>query len=157
MITAYLPAAMAFLHHLAAFTLVASLATEVALFKTPLTLSQARRLQATDLIFGAAAGVLLVVGLLRVVYFEKGPAYYFADVFFLVKLAAFIAAGLISIYPTVLYLSWGRAIRAGTAPQPSPAQVRRARMCLMLELTAILVILLCAALMARGFGYLGHS
>jgi uncharacterized membrane protein len=29
------------------------------------------------------------------------------------------------------------------------------RMCLMLELTAILVILLCAALMARGFGYLG--
>jgi uncharacterized membrane protein len=28
------------------------------------------------------------------------------------------------------------------------------RLCLMLELTLILVILLCAALMARGFGYL---
>jgi hypothetical protein len=27
------------------------------------------------------------------------------------------------------------------------------RMCLMLELTAIVVILPCAALMARGFGY----
>jgi len=27
-------------------------------------------------------------------------------------------------------------------------------MCLMLELAAILLILLCAALMARGFGYL---
>jgi len=29
------------------------------------------------------------------------------------------------------------------------------RVCLMLELTAILIILLCAALMARGFGYFG--
>jgi uncharacterized membrane protein len=35
-----------------------------------------------------------------------------------------------------------------------PAErARRVRLCLMLELAAILVILLCAALMARGFGY----
>jgi putative membrane protein len=147
---------MAFLHHMAAFTLVGALAIEVALLKPPLTLSQARRLQVTDLVFGAAAGVLLVVGLLRVVYFEKGPAYYFSNAFFLVKLAAFIAAGLISIYPTVLYLSWSKAVKEGIAPQPSPAQVRSARMCLMLELTGILVILFCAPLMARGFGYFGH-
>jgi putative membrane protein len=156
MIEMYLPALMAFLHHIAAFTLVGSLAIEVALLKPPFTLSQARRLQVTDLIFGGAAGVLLVVGLLRVVYFEKGPTYYFANVFFLVKLAAFIAAGLISIYPTVLYLSWSKAVKAGIAPQPSAAQVRSARMCLMLELTGILVILCCAPLMARGFGYFGQ-
>jgi putative membrane protein len=148
---------MAFLHHLAAFTLVAALAVEVALFKPPLTLAQARRLRGTDMIFGAAAGVLLVVGLSRVVYFEKGPIYYFANVFFLVKLTAFIAAGLISIYPTVLYLSWSRAIKEGTAPQISPAQLRSVRLCLMLELTAIIVILCCAPLMARGFGYFGRA
>jgi putative membrane protein len=137
--------------------LVATLAVEVAIFKPPLTLSQARRLQVTDLIFGGAAGVLLVVGLLRVVYFEKAPAYYFANLFFLTKLAAFIVAGLISIYPTVLYLSWNRAIKAGEAPQIPPEKVRLARMCLMLELTAIVVILICAPLMARGFGYFGHG
>lgn len=154
--TAYLPALMAFLHHLAAFTLVAALAVEVAIFKPPLTVVQARRLQVTDLIFGAAAGVLLVVGLLRVVYFEKGPTYYFANAFFLTKFAAFIVAGLISIYPTVVYLSWTRAIKAGEAPQISPEQARQARMCLMLELTAILVILICAPLMARGWGFFGH-
>jgi putative membrane protein len=156
MITSYLPAFMAFLHHVAAFTLVGSMATEVALLKRPLTLSQARRLQATDLIFGAAAGVLLVVGLMRVVYFEKGPAYYFSDVFFLIKLTAFIAAGLISLYPTVLYLSWSKAVKEGIAPQPSAAQFRTARVCLMLELTAVVVILFCAPLMARGFGYFGR-
>jgi uncharacterized membrane protein len=55
---------MAFLHHVAAFTVVAALGVEIALFTPPLSLAQARRLQRTDSIFGVAAGVLLVVGLL---------------------------------------------------------------------------------------------
>jgi putative membrane protein len=151
----YLPAIMASVHHLAAFTLVGALAVEVALFKPPLTVMQARRIQRADMVFGIAAGVLLVVGLLRVVYFEKGAGYYFANAFFLTKLSAFLAAGVISIYPTVLFLSWSKALREGTTPEMSVSQVRRARMCLMLELTAIAVILFCAPLMARGFGYWG--
>ena len=153
----YLPALMAFLHHLAAFTVVSALAVEVALFKPPLSAAQARRIQRTDLIFGVSAGVLLVVGLLRVVYFEKGPGYYFSSAFFLTKLTAFIAAALISIYPTMLFLSWSKALKEGSTPTMSAAQVRRARMSLMLELTAIVVILLCAPLMARGFGYFGRA
>jgi len=151
----YSSALMAFLHHAAAFTLVAALAVEVALFKPPLTLTQAYRLLRTDMIFGASAGVLLVVGLLRVTYFEKGPAYYWHDVFFLIKFGAFLVAALISIYPTVTFLSWNRVLKTGVAPEVALRQTRYVRMCLMLELTAILIILLCAALMARGFGYLG--
>ncbi len=76
---------MAVLHHLAAFTLVAALAVEVALFKPPLSVSDARRLQRTDLIFGVAAVLLLAVGLMRVFYFEKGPRYYWHDLYFLIK------------------------------------------------------------------------
>jgi putative membrane protein len=151
----YASALMAFLHHAAAFTVVAALAIEVALFKPPLSLIQAQRLLRTDMIFGASATVVLVVGLLRVAFFEKGPTYYWHDLFFLIKFGAFIAAGLISIYPTVTFLSWSRGIRAGTAPQVTDERMRRVRLCLMLELTAIVVILLCAALMARGFGYRG--
>jgi putative membrane protein len=156
----FLSALMAFIHHLAAFTLVGALVFEVAAFKPPLTVAQARRIQRADLIFGAAASVLLVVGLLRVVYFEKGPAYYFTNAFFLTKLTAFIVAGLISIYPTVLFLSWSRALKAGATeglltPAVPPEKIRRVRMCLMLELTAIVVILFCAPFMARGLGSLG--
>jgi|SRR5215469_10146187 len=145
---------MAFLHHVAAFAVVAALAVEVALFKPPLSPGQARRLMRTDNIFGAAAGVVLVVGMLRVAFFEKGPAYYWHDAFFLLKFAAFVVAALISIYPTLVFLSWSQTLKAGTAPEISADRTRRVRLCLMLELTAILVILLCAALMARGFGYL---
>ena len=145
---------MAFLHHVAAFTVVSALAVEVALFKPPLSVVQARRLLRTDNLYGASAGVVLVVGLLRVAYFEKGPAYYWHDVFFLLKFAAFLIAALISIYPTAIFLSWNSALKTGTVPDISADRTRRVRLCLMLELTAILVILLCAPLMARGFGYL---
>ena len=145
---------MAFLHHLAAFTLVAALAVEVALFKPPVTVVQARRLQRTDLIFGVVAVVVLVVGMLRVAFFEKGPAYYWRDTFFLIKLGTFVLVGLISIYPTKTFLSWKKALKAGVAPEVDAERTRSVRMCMMLELTAIVVILGCAALMARGFGYL---
>jgi len=152
----YASALMAFLHHAAAFTLVGALAVEVALFKPPLSLIQAQRLLRTDMIFGASATLLLAVGLLRVTYFEKGPAYYWHDVFFLIKFGAFILAALISIYPTVTFFSWNRRLKTGVAAQIDAGRTQRVRMCLMLELTAVLVILLCAALMARGFGYPGH-
>jgi putative membrane protein len=149
----YSSAVMAFLHHLAAFTVVAALAVEVALFKPPLSLLQARRLLRTDTIFGAAASAVLIIGLLRVMYFEKGPTYYWHDLFFLAKFAAFMVAALISIYPTLTFLSWRRSLKAGTVPDIPAERVRRLRLCLMFELTAVVVILWCAALMARGFGY----
>ncbi len=134
---------------------MATLAVEVALFKPPLSATDARRLQRTDLIFGVAAALLLAVGLMRVFFFEKGPHYYWHDLYFLIKFGAFIIAALISIYPTVTFLAWAPVMKAGNAPQVSVDQMRRVRMCLMLELTAIVIILPCAALMARGFGYLG--
>jgi putative membrane protein len=149
----YASALMAFLHHAAAFTVVAALGVELALFKPPLTSAQARRLLITDSVFGASAGIVLVIGLLRVVYFEKGAHYYWHDFFFLTKFGAFLVAALISIYPTGLFLSWRKALKAGDAPQITPERTRRVRLCLMLELTAIVVILFCAAFMARGFGY----
>ena len=144
---------VAFLHHLAAFTVVGALAVEVALFRPPLGPEQARRLLRTDQLFGAAATAVLIFGLLRVFYFEKGPGYYWHDSFFLLKFTAFILAALISIYPTVIFLSWKRALQAGRAPEITGEVTRRVRLCLLLELAAIVTILLCAAFMARGFGY----
>ena len=148
----YASAIMAFLHHVAAFTVVTALGVEVALFKPPLTLVQARRVLITDTIFGVSATALLIIGLLRVFLFEKGAEYYFTNAFFLAKLGLFILAALISIYPTVLFLSWRKALKNGTVPEVPDAQRKRARMCLMLELTAVLGILFCAPFMARGYG-----
>jgi putative membrane protein len=150
----YQSALMAFLHHLAAFTLVGALSAEVVLFRPPLTIQQAARIQRTDQVFGAAAVLLLIVGLLRVIFFEKGAGYYFSNGFFLTKLTLFIIASLISIYPTMLFLSWNKTVKQGMAPAIAPEQIRRTRLCMMCELTAIVGIILCAPFMARGIGVL---
>jgi putative membrane protein len=143
---------MAVIHHLMAFTLVSALAVELATFGPSMSVAAARRLQRIDLLFGLSAATVLVVGLLRVTYFEKGPAYYWHNAYFLLKFGAFLLAALISIYPTVKFLSWGAALKAGREPSISPDTAKRVRLCLGGELICIAIILACAALMARGFG-----
>ena len=140
----------AFLHHLAAFTLVSALAIEFVLIRQELTLASARRLQVTDAVFGAAAGILLVVGLLRVFYFEKGAEYYWASHAFLTKFGIFILVGLLSIVPTAEFLSWRKAVKAGKLPAISEKKLGTVRMLIHIELAGIVVILLAAAIMAKG-------
>jgi putative membrane protein len=140
----------AFLHHLAAFTLVAALAVEFVLIRQELTLATARRLIAVDGIFGASAGVLLVVGLLRVFYFEKGYLYYASSHAFWGKLGLFIVVGLISIVPTVEFLRWRKPVQAGKMPPVTEQKLGTLRRIIHWELAGIVLILLFAAMMARG-------
>jgi putative membrane protein len=140
----------AFLHHLCAFTLVAAVAIEFTLIRQELTLASARRLQVTDLVLGIAAGLLLVIGLLRVFLFEKGAEYYWHSHAFHLKFGLFIVIGLLSIIPTMEFLSWRDAIQAGQVPVIDAAKRKRVTMIIHAELAAIVIILLCAAIMARG-------
>jgi putative membrane protein len=138
------------LHHVAAFTLVAALAVEFVLIRQDLTAATARKLVTTDAVLGAAAGGLLVIGLLRVFYFEKGAAYYFSSHAFLTKFSEFLAVGLLSIIRTVEFLSWRKALKAGQAPAASEKKILVIRALLRGELMGVVIILLCAAIMARG-------
>jgi putative membrane protein len=140
----------AFLHHLCAFTLVSAVAIEFVLIRGELTLSSARRLQVTDLVLGMAAGALFVIGLLRVFLFEKGPDYYWHSPAFLTKFSLFIIVGLLSIIPTMEFLSWGGALEAGQVPVMEASRRKRVTAVIHAELAAIVIILLCAAIMARG-------
>ena len=101
-----------------------------------------------------SAGVLLVVGLLRVFYFEKGATYYFHTWTFIAKLALFVIIGLVSIVPTLEFLAWRKAVKQGQAPSVSPERVRSLRSIIHWELVGIVLIILMAALMAKGVGLL---
>jgi putative membrane protein len=147
-----MPALFAFVHHAAAFALVSALVLELVLVRDELTVKTARILQRADMAFGISAGVLLAVGLARVVYFEKGAAYYFHSAAFIGKLSLFVVAALLSIYPTIVFLSWKTHLKEGRLPPAPEAQLRAIRRVVHLELAAVVLILLCAALMARGIG-----
>jgi len=114
----------AFLHHVAAFTLVSALAVEFVLIRQDLTLSIARRLPNVDAVLGLSAGFLLVIGLLRVFFFEKGAAYYFHSHAFMTKFSVFIAVALLSIIPTMEFLSWRKPVKAGELPVVSERKLR---------------------------------
>ena len=148
-------ALFAFLHHVAAFALVAALAIEFALLRGELTARSARRLQLTDMVFGMSSGVLLLVGLLRVFYFEKGASYYFHSWPFLAKLVLFLGVGLASIPPTLEFLSWRKLLAQGKVPTLGDARRRQLLRLMHFELAGVVLILACAALMARGIGFLG--
>jgi putative membrane protein len=145
----------AFIHHAAAFIVVAALMVELVVLKGELTPAAARTVLRMDMVYGIAALVLLVVGFVRVFHTEKGSMYYFASGPFLVKLALFIVVGLLSIYPTIKFLGWRKALREGRAPDFDTGTRRRVRMLIHIELTLLFVIMLMAVLMARGIWFLG--
>ena len=147
-------AIMAFLHHLAAFTLVGTLIYEHTAFRKDITFAEARRLQRMDLVYGISAGVVLIIGLLRVFYFEKGAPFYAQNLFFWTKMAGFALVALLSIYPTIRFLSWNKFFAKNQVPEISDQDAARIKLILRLELVAIAVIILSAALMARGIGML---
>jgi putative membrane protein len=143
---------MAFLHHLFAFTLVACVIYEFIAYRKDMTIEEARRIQRADLMYGISAGLLLIVGFLRVFFFEKGWAFYSNSPFFWLKLNTFLIVGLLSIDPTVRYIRWNKIVKENKAPEIDEREFKRTRRILWLEVAGIVIILLSAAFMARGIG-----
>ena len=146
-------ALMAFLHHIFAFAVTACLVYEFIAFRRGLTNEEARRIQRVDLAYGISAGLLLIVGLLRVFYFEKGISFYIQSPFFWVKMVTFLMVGLLSIGPTMRFVRWNQLLKENQAPVMSDSDFERTRRILWLEVSGIAIILLSAAFMARGIGF----
>lgn len=142
---------LATLHHLIAFVLFGILAAEAGIAVPGLSGSRLRTLQRLDGMYGLLAGLLIVVGVLRVLYGGKGAEFYLASAAFWVKMAAFLGVGLASIPPTLRIIGWGRRARgdAGFAvPEREVAAVRR---WFAGQFALFAVIPVAAAMMARGW------
>jgi putative membrane protein len=145
-------ALIAALHFLGAFGVAATVCVEWATFSRTPTLAEALRMQRCDTWYGMFATIVLAAGALRVIYFEKGGHFYFSNPVFLIKMALFITVGLLSIYPTVLFLGWRKATRAHQAPTMTDKQFTLTLMILRLEIALLVGIILSASLMAKGVG-----
>lgn len=145
----------AFLHHIAAFMLFAALVLEFVIARSEFNFDNARRLLLADRVYGLCAGVVLVVGLMRVFLFEKGAAFYFHSAPFITKLALFLIVGLLSIFPTMVFLSWRTALKNHETPKVEADTLARIRRVIHLELVGVVLIILCAAMAARGIGQVG--
>jgi putative membrane protein len=140
-------ALLAFLHHLAAFSVVSILVTEWAVLRPGISATQLRLVGRLDAGYGAMAGMVLIIGGLRVAFGAKGWSFYSGDVFFWAKLVTFALIGLLSIGPTRAMARW-RRIGA-----PSDADLQAQRHWLNTQLVLAMLLPLFAALMARGLGH----
>jgi putative membrane protein len=145
-------ALLAYAHLLAILTLVVFIASEAALCRPEwLNAQVVERLVTVDRVYGIAAGAVLLTGAARVVLGAKGAGWYGHNWLLWLKLALFVVVGLLSIRPTLRFVGWRKALRAGGA-LPGPDEVRRVRRWVMQQAHIIPLIPLAAVFLARGFG-----
>ena len=140
-------------HHLLAFTLLAVIFAERVLLKDDITPRDLRTLGSFDRAYGITALLLIIVGIARVIWGAKGHDYYLHNDFFWLKMAAFATVGLISIPPTLRFIGWSKQLRADANFRPAADDIARLRRYLTAELLVFIIIPVCAAAMARGFGF----
>ena len=146
-------ALLAYVHHIAAFALVAILFVELALCKPGITSTQTRQLTRYDLFYGVFAAVLLIAGFARVYLGAKGAAFYWGNPVFHAKVGVFLLIGLLSVPPTLRYFKWGKALKANPAFVPGVDEIKGTRKFIHIQMLLIVIVPLLAALMARGIGY----
>src|SRR5262245_47411378 len=117
-------AALAYLHFSSIMLLTAFLVGELCLCTPRLRLEQVPMLARMDLLYLMAAIVAVASGALRLFVTGKGAGFYLGNPVFYIKLALFVAIGLVSISPTVQFLRWRRALQAGEQPVLHPNQIR---------------------------------
>ena len=140
---------LAILHHIAVFNLFALLMIEGVLLKPGMGPVEVARVSKIDAAYGIMAGVVLAVGVLRVLYGIKGWTYYEANPWFWAKMACFAAVALVSIAPTMRFVGWRRRLRADPAFAPDGREVAAARLLVRLQALFFVLILVFAATMAR--------
>lgn len=143
------PIIVAWMHYASIMLMIASLLGEHLLLKSELTVAQARAIQRLDIVYGASAGIVLVTGVLRM-FLEKGAAYYNHHVAFHILIGIFVAAGLLSIYPTIVFLRWRADTKAERGQQLAAAQFRKIQMIVRVEMTLLLLAPFFATWMAHG-------
>ena len=111
-----------------------------------------RRLLAADNLWGIAAALWIVTGLLRAFGgLEKGTEFYLRSPLFWTKMALFAIILLLEIRPMVTFIRWrirlGRNLPVDTSVAPGLYTLNH------IELALVVVMVFVASLMARGVGF----
>jgi putative membrane protein len=145
-----LEALLEYFHIAAILALTVFLASEAALCRTEwMNATVVRRLGRVDMLYAISAVALLLSGLARTWWGVKGTAWYWHQPLLHLKLALFVAIGLMSIKPTILFARWRKQLDANGS-LPLEAEVRSARRWVMIEAHVLALVPLAGTLLAKG-------
>ena len=144
-------AIVAALHYLALALGLPSVFLRGRALKGPLDRAGLARVFAADTVWGIAAGLWLVTGLLRAFAgLEKGSAFYLGSHAFWLKMTLFVLVVALEIWPMVTFIRWRAAVRGGGLPDTSSA--RTLFVVNHIQLALVVVMVFVASFMARGYG-----
>lgn len=133
-------------HLLGILFLFACLVAEHLLIKPELSRQEVKRLAIIDSVYGGAALLTLLAGLLLWFAVGKPAGFYNSNPVFHVKVTLFIGVGLLSIYPTQFF------IRKRRSRQELVVVPRNLIRVIRVELLVLLLLPLMAVFMAQGYG-----
>lgn len=118
--------------------------------KGPLDAGGLRRLFAADNVWGIAALLWIVTGLLRAFGgLEKGTEFYLRSTLFWTKLGLLALVFALEVWPMLTFIRWRGQLRRGQAPATSRAPTFY--LINHIEMGLLVVIVFVASFMARGF------
>ncbi|MER9580451.1 DUF2214 family protein [Mesorhizobium sp. M0276] len=144
---------LAIAHHVLVFSLAGIIGAEFILTRGDLAAATLKRLAGIDRHYGIIAVLIIVVGIGRVFYGLKGWEFYVYNWVFWAKMTAFAVVGLLSIIPTIRFVSWNRQASASPSFQVPAAELVSVKSYIRAEAFIFLLIPVFAAAMARGYGY----
>ena len=138
---------LAVAHHILVFGLLAMTVIQRTLLGAPKP--ELLRLSRIDMGVGVTSGLVLAVGVARVVWGLKGWEFYQANPWFWAKLGVFFLIGAVSIRPTLRFIAWARAAKADPAFLPPAPEIAGIRRTLGLQVLLFVPLLAFAGAMAR--------
>lgn len=148
----WLDAVLAYLHFTSIFLLFSFLVVETMMMRGALDAPAVRLLGRVDLWFFGSAIAALATGFSRLAWGAKGPEFYLSAWPFYVKLALFVAVGMVSVAPTLRFIRWRRMFERDPAWKVPDGERRLVRRLVMLEVHLAALIPLAAVIMSRGLG-----
>jgi len=125
------------------------LAFEFALLRPGITPENLGRVTKVDAAYGAAAALVIVIGVCRVIWGFKGADYYLSNPWFWAKMASFAAIGLLSVPPTLALLRWRKRAKQDAAFLPPQEEIAGLRRFVHAEVGLLALVVAFAAAMAR--------
>ena len=146
-----LEAILAAMHLVAILTFVVFLSSQAALCRTEwMNAAVVERLVRLDVIYGAAALVMIGSGLARLFWGIKGVSWYVSQPLFHIKITIVVVMAILSIWPSIMFRRWRRNLQASGA-LPDELEVKKVRRLVMIQSHVLPVVAVIAVFWARGW------
>lgn len=131
-------------------TIICCLLLELKMVKGVMSFREISKLNKLDGLYGLAAILVVITGLLNWFSLAKGYEYYASNTIFLIKITLFIIVGVLSIYPTVMFFRLKRRNKHDKPDSIVFDQARNVKRVIRVEIAIMFFIPLLAELMANG-------